>query len=477
MPSLTRALLDHFLGMAGLRVLKAGQLILLANLFGPDRIGPYQAFILVVGLGQAVLPNPTATFLARAPEVREEDVGASLLGGLALGIVQAAIFALFLFLDLGPGVAARSDPDHLILGVVSLVAVSSIGLEGLWDRAQDFRTPKLFELVAILLGTGAALLVLQRPYALALGYAVTQVTRSVLILARLPGGIRLRTSRAAFGRQMAFSGPLVLAGWSGYIANQGDDVVVAHLLGAGALAFYTMAFYIPAMVGEITGLVVRPLVPAFQGARDRRELRSQFQGFNDLVALLSVTAGLGLFLMGDLVLPFLLGEDWVPAMPYLRVFAILFAVRAATGMGWSALAAVREKTRYLMLVSWATAGFMVLVGWPLIARWGLWGGVIYNGLQLSVMGPLVRLPVIREVLGDYRTLVGGVKILFLGAVAGLIGELGRTWISPWVGALVGMGGLGILLAPSVREAWESNPLFAWGGKKEREDGPSSPDTR
>lgn len=147
--------------------------------------------------------------------------------------------------------------------------------------------------------------------------------------------------------------------------------------------------------------------------------------------MVAVFFGCALALFTPDLIGLIYGREWLEAVPLVRLFAVAFILRAATGYHWYSLAVLFGRTRYIMWCGIASAAFMMVVGTPLIWRFGLLGGAYYSLAQLGIMGPLVRFPLIRQTLGDLSYLRGTVPSLLSGSVAtaGTIGVWQATGYS------------------------------------------------
>jgi O-antigen/teichoic acid export membrane protein len=169
--------------------------------------------------------------------------------------------------------------------------------------------------------------------------------------------------------------------------------------------------------------------------------------------------GLGLAAFAAPLIGLVFGPEWTEAAPLLSLFAVAFALRASTGLNWGALAVLADRTGYVAAVSAATAVFLVVVGLPLIWWLGPVGGAVYSLVQVLVMGPVVRLPLIRDVVGDLSFLRGTWRPLAVaGALALGAWLLGSPGLAPWtgLGAYAGFlavsGGLLLGADPELRTA-------------------------
>jgi len=247
-------------------------------------------------------------------------------------------------------------------------------------------------------------------------------------------------------------------GLVGFVSARGDDLAVRYFHGDAAYGLYALAFYVPALLQEAVWAVDRVSLPVFSGSSNREALKSAFIGSVRVSSALAAPLGLGLAAFAAPVVSTIFGDQWRGAVPVLALFAISFGLRAATGLNWGALAMSVGRTRYLAGAAVATGAAMLLIGIPLIAWLGPIGGAVYSLGQLGVFGPLVRLPLVKSILGDLSFLQATWRPLAVsGLVFGLAWLLGVPDLTPWLaltlGATLTVGCvvLAIVIDPALRD--------------------------
>jgi len=162
-----------------------------------------------------------------------------------------------------------------------------------------------------------------------------------------------------------------------YIFTRVDSIFVGRFLGVTALGLYTMAYTIcrpiADEVGNLTNFVA---FPAYSKLQDNLpKLRQAFLAGIEATALVTFPFAVAIFVLASDFIPLLLGGQWVPAIPALRILGIAAAIYALLSTGGSLLYAVgRPRLRFLTLV----VASLVMV--PLLAvltgQFGLTGAAI-----------------------------------------------------------------------------------------------------
>jgi len=271
-------------------------------------------------------------------------------------------------------------------------------------------------------------------WVLALSYVAGLLLRSALIWALAPLRPRLHVDRDELRAQLRFGLPLVAAGLVGFVSARGDDLAVRWWYGNEALGLYALAFYGPALLQEIVWAVDRVTLPAFARLTDRADLRAAFATSVRVSAAVAAPVGLGLAAFSRPVVLAVFGQKWGPAAPLLSLFAAAFALRASTGLNWGSLAMVQDRTRPLLRGSIMSTLFLAVVGLPLIRLFGPLGGALYTLLLVFFLAPLVRFPLVKEVLGTLRDLAAGVRALAVASGGAVVAYLlGSQNLAPVVG--------------------------------------------
>jgi O-antigen/teichoic acid export membrane protein len=108
-----------------------------------------------------------------------------------------------------------------------------------------------------------------------------------------------------------------------------DTTVVARILGAQAVGFYSLGYKLADFPTSVIGYVVgRVMFPAYaQLQEDRAAFRRAFLQNLERVALLVLPVSVALFVLAGPLVETLLGARWAPVITPLRILAVYGAVR------------------------------------------------------------------------------------------------------------------------------------------------------
>lgn len=369
-----------------------------ASLLGPVEIGLFTAAVLVLSFAKSFtqLGFRAALIQGDAPP---DEFSALLDSAWTVQVLRGMALSVLIYVLAGP--AARLIESGQIVPFVQVLAIVPI-LQGLnnpgviqLERDMDFRTyagywgtGTLADLVISL----AVLSVSMSAWGLILGQiarSVTRLTSSHVLCAHQPSIRFVRseiTVLTSFGRWIFFNGILDL------VSNKLDDLVVAILLGPGALGIYTLAFRVSNLLSaEIRQILSRVSLPVLSDATRRgQNVNTYFQLFVFALAALYLPMSVGLVLVAPGV-SMLFGPEWAGTVPLIRILAV-FAVfqggEALLSSTVQALGQPRLETRakiarnllqlaliYWMTVNYGTMGVAVTLAFTAIVSMSYLGMV------------------------------------------------------------------------------------------------------
>lgn len=161
-------------------------------------------------------------------------------------------------------------------------------------------------------------------WSLVFGQITGAIASVILVWIILPWRPRLTIDRKIARSFMHFGASVTLVDIITQITDNIDYVIVGRFFGMIPLSIYTLAYRLPEMllIGNlwVMGGVV---FPAFSSIQDRpNELRRGFLASVHFVELIAVPMCLGLLIAADPIVRVVFGEQWLEAIPVLRVLAI-----------------------------------------------------------------------------------------------------------------------------------------------------------
>lgn len=234
----------------------------------------------------------------------------------------------------------------LIASAISKIAIVLLGLEVIW-----FTAPLLIETAVV-----------------SSSFIYLRFNDSQLNLGRL----RVEGSEAR--RIFRIAWPLLLSGIAGTLYFQADKILIFEYLSEASLGRYTLLVQLVSMVFLAMNAINLSVTPVLNKMYFKN-LADYWRHFREIAAIkcfLSVICALGLVLLGNTVIPFLVGDSFVYDPLTLVTFAVYIFLVSLTSLNaeYCVLAGVLKPLFYIRMI---TLAFNILLNLYLIPRWGLLG--------------------------------------------------------------------------------------------------------
>jgi O-antigen/teichoic acid export membrane protein len=398
-------------------------LIVFARLVSPREFGAVALLVVIASLLTTVVSGPigNAIVVLRLSERRALSTAwwTALLPSLAFAIVWSAI------------ALAVEPPSFLVAALalsmlIPLYAASSV-TTSIQQQRLDFRKLALVRMIAVVGATAAGLGVGVLIQGLA-GLIVRQMAIPLLQCAGGSAAARWVPS-LTFDRSVGESIRRYVRGLAGFnllnqVLRRGDDLLVASVLGATSLGYYSLAYRVielpMAQIGQMSQNVS---LPALTVIDDLERFRASFLRIQKVLVCLVAPLGICAMFLGDVAVTTLLGERWAAAGPIVQVFGAIAIIQAADthiGLIFLARGATDKLFRYGLY--W-TPPFLacILIG----LRWGslgvAWSYLAFNAVVFYpswvIAGRVVDLRA-REVLRSLAVVFGCAGLI--AAVGGVL---------------------------------------------------------
>lgn len=153
---------------------------------------------------------------------------------------------------------------------------------------------------------------------------------------------RPRFSFAAYHDLFHFSKWMLLNNIIGFLRTRAADFFVGKLSGPHSLGVFVMSSEIANLpTTELCAPINRAVFPGFSNlTKDMDEFRRNFVGIAGMIALLALPAALGITVTAELLVPVLLGPNWLDAIPLIQILALngcLLAIQNNNGLAMLAM--------------------------------------------------------------------------------------------------------------------------------------------
>jgi O-antigen/teichoic acid export membrane protein len=353
--------------------------IILARLLEPEDFGLIGMLAIFIGVSQAFIDSGFDNALIQKKDVNQTDYSTVFYFNIAIG------FLLYILLFVAAPYIADFFRQPLLVNLTRVVciilAVNSFGLIQLVKFKIEMNFRAIAQVVVIanflsaFVGIGMALL----------GYGVWALAgqimgiyffRTVLFWVKSSWRPSLVFSVESFKQMFRFGSKLLL---SGIISQTFENIylmVIGRMFSATALGFYSQAKKLQQVpVTTLAQVVGNVTYPAFSKIQDDNEKLKQ--GFRKLIKLLvfvNFPLMLGLAVIAKPLLVLVLGEKWLPSVPYFQLLCIagmIYTLHASN------LNILKVKGRSDLFLSLEIAKKLIVVVAIIIGlNWGIMGLVV-----------------------------------------------------------------------------------------------------
>lgn len=160
-------------------------------------------------------------------------------------------------------------------------------------------------------------------WSLVAGQIIGALASVFLVWYILPWRPRLDINRGIATQMMSFGSSIIGGDILGTIIDNVDYIIVGRIFGLSQLGIYTLAYRLPEMllIGNLWALG-QIAFPAFSSIQDKPdEMRQGFLGSVRIVELIVTPISLGLIIAAEPIIRVVFGNQWLEAIPMLRVLA------------------------------------------------------------------------------------------------------------------------------------------------------------
>lgn len=324
--------------------------IVLARLLAPEQFGALAIMLVFVNVGNVVVQSGLNTALVQAPKLDPEDSSTVFWLSFSVSLVLYAI--IFVLAPIISGFYSMSEllwPLRIVAIILIINSYNSVQV-AIVQRALEFQ--KVFRatiasvivsgmlgIVSACCGAGLWALVIQQ-----LAYQIV----NCLILAFQVKWIPRASFKTEKAKQLfSFGWKLLVSGLLDQAYQSLSDLVIGKQFSASSLGMVSQGKKYPQAIGSMLDGAIQPvMLSAVAHVQDdiayvkrlvRRALKTSTYLIVPCMALFAVLA--------EPVVRLLLGEQWLPAVPFLQMYCFIYALlpihtsnlQALNGMGRSDL--------------------------------------------------------------------------------------------------------------------------------------------
>jgi O-antigen/teichoic acid export membrane protein len=332
-------------------------------------------------------------------------------------------------------------------GLVILLLLPAGALQApfwVYYRNMDFFRQRLMQAIDPVLGfvVALALAIAGAGYwALAGGVLAGAWASAIVAVINSPYKLRLRHDRGTLRSYASFSWPLFFANGASLVIAQAAVIASNAKLGLGAVGVIALASNITTLTTRVDGLVTGTLYPAICAVRDQIGLlKESFVKSNRLALMWAVPFGFALSLFCRDLVHFALGDKWLPAVTLLQVYGIVAAL-GHIAFNWDAYMRATGQTRAIATASVASMVSFLVIGLPLLFKFGLSGLAAAVAVQTAA-NVICRAYYLRRLFNGFDYLSHAMRAILptIPAVAAVllirVVEAGQRTLAMAIGELV-----------------------------------------
>jgi len=367
--------------------------VILARLLTPEDFGIIALFMFFVAIANVFSDAGFSLALIQKQDVDHVDESTIFWFNLMASTVVALIM-----LFIAPWVSSFYRIDvlqNLIYLAAGVVLCSSLGAihRSLLTKALNFKLQMLVGLVAMVVSALAAIYMASHGYgvwALAV-QALISAAITVVLLWMVHSWRPLLVFNIASLKTMAgFSGFMFAAQILQVLYDKGYSLLLGKFFGVSQLGVFDRADKTQRMVSEsMTGVIAKVAFPLYSKYSDNKEsLRVIVRKTTRIMMLVITPIMLGLLFVADLLIPFVFGEQWNPAVPIFQVLCIVGLLYPLQSVNVTALQAQgRADLNFRLSLAKKAIGILLIV---FCSYWGVlgvaWAMVLQGCISLFING-------------------------------------------------------------------------------------------
>ena len=315
--------MDNLIGTGILAVVN----IILANILSPEEFGLVGMTSIFISLSTALVDSGFTNALTRKKIVNEEDLNTVFY----FNVLTALVLYLILFFS-APAISSFFQQDILqdIIRIIGLVLV--INAAGIVQKVQlvrkiDFKTQAFISLISSVISGLVGIIMALKGYSV-WSLVCMQICRAVVItlllwiLSRwIPSW---KFSKKSFGEMFSFGGKLLLSCIISNLWTEIYSLIIGKIYSPGTLGQYMRADKFKSLVTSNVSIVVqRVSYPVLSQIQDESYRQARiYRRILRMTIMISSAAVLGLAAVAEPAVLILIGDQWIPSIPYLQILCL-----------------------------------------------------------------------------------------------------------------------------------------------------------
>ena len=418
------------LSMLVVTVAQVIRLVVLGRILGPEPFGLMAMMLVVTGFADLLGKMGLSEAIIQRPDPTRIELSSLYWLNVALGCLLYAA----LLLMTPPIAALYSTPEleRLLpwLALSFLISPWGVQFKALLQKRLQFKPVAIIEIFAVAIGMLLTIMLALQGHGVwslvwgQLAQSAVMALSLVLVGWQRKMLPKLYFSYTAVKPYLSFGLHLLGSNALNYFNIRIDQLIVGALLGSRALGYYSMAFNLVlqpvAMINPVLTHVAFPVLAKVRS--DKVRLKKGYLRMLSILTSINAPVLMGIAAIAPLLIPLVLGEQWLPIVPLLQVLALFSLVRSVGNAGGSLVLACgrADLLFYWNLSMFAFIPLAVFIG----VNIGDLQGVAWTllGLQILLLFAWYYF-VVRRLLGDcFLGYIGSMiaPVIFAVPMAGIV---------------------------------------------------------
>ena len=351
------AVVWKFMERMGVSVVQLALQLVLARILGPERYGELSLMIIFTNLANVFIQRGFNNALIQNKNVKEDDY--SSVFWVTMGI--ATIIYTILFFA-APGIAVLykipvlSDfvlPFRVICLILFPGALNSIQIAKI-SREMDFRKIFFGNVAGIIISGVVGIIIAVNGGGLWALVAQTLINTSVaciVMYVQTRIKIKMHIDWVRIKSLFSFGWKLLVSGLLDTLYQDIRSLVVGVKYNKATLGFYNKGKQFPQFVINAVNLTVQSvMLPAMSEKQDdKSKVKALMKNSMIISAYAIFPAMAGLAAISTAVISIILGEKWLPAVPYMQIYCFTFAFYPVHSCNLQAINAMGRSDLFLKL--------------------------------------------------------------------------------------------------------------------------------
>lgn len=423
--------------------------IVMARILTPDEFGMLAIMLVFVNVGNVIVQSGLNTAVIQAPDVTERDYSTVFWMSFVVSLIlYGAVFlcapALAQFYEM-PGLVAPLRVLVLILVVNSYNAIQEAIVARNLEFHKTFRSTVGAGVISGTIGIAVALLG-GGIWALVIQQLLYQACKTILLALQVIWKPRLVFEPGRAVRLFRFGWKLLASG----LLEQGyqslSDLVIGKLFASTQLGYVSQGKKYPQALGTVLDGAIQPvMLSAVAHVQDDSErVRRLVRRALKTSTFLIVPAMTLFAIAAESIVALLLGEKWLPCVPFLQAYCFIYALLPIHSTNLQALNGVGRSDLFLKLeVIKKVVGISILcfAAFVLHDLRAIVAGYVVNGIICTFINAAPN----KKVIGyDYFHQIRDIAPAFglsvaAGLMAGAVALLGLSYVQTLVIQIIVMG--------------------------------------